>query len=96
MKAEGARFSDICLWTCTHTLEQMAAHRHKQVPQSTVVRGCEHTISNEKIIDLRTYSAEILASPSLLVKSIIAIGPHGQILLALISSDFTYPVIIHY
>lgn len=74
----------------------MPADIHKQVPPSTAVRGCEHEIGNEKNIDLRIYLAEILAFPSLPINIIIADGPHGQMLLTLISGDFTCPVIIHY
>ncbi len=74
----------------------MPADIHEQVPLSTAVRGCEQEIGNENNIDLRIYSAEILASPSLSINIIIADEPHGQMLLTLISGDFTCPIIIHY
>lgn len=86
----GRTFWNMSLCTYTYTRVHMAALLHKQAPQSASVRECEHEIGNEKDIDLRMYSAEILASPSLPINIIIANGLHGQMLLTLISCGF-YP-----
>lgn len=72
------------------------AHTRKQAPLSSDVWGCELRIDNEKNIDLTIYSVEILESPRLPINIINAGGLHGQMLLALISDDFTCPIIIHY
>lgn len=38
----------------------MPSHMHKQVSLSTAVRKCEHETGNEKYIDFRIYSADVI------------------------------------